>query len=275
MNKENNDLSPDKIDWEYYFERYLDKRRSSKEKDWNDIAKQFKEWMKNDDYPEKLIAEIETKPDYKVLDIGCGEGVITVPIAKKVAEVTVIERSEKMLELLEERAEDEGVDNIKIINKDYRNIDFKELGKFDIIIASRSIQLSRNIKELFRDLNHIGKTIYMTTWGPGRNKYLKLASEALNREYQSDYSFIFIYNILYKMGIVADVKKLKCENILTYESFEEAYDRYSWKFDDLSLEDEKTLRKHLNEVLDKQENGTLLNKNEKSDWILIYWENNL
>lgn len=269
-------LDPSKINWQEYWEKYVDERKTSKkEKNWDNIAEKFREWMKNDDYPEKLISNIKTKPNYTVLDIGCGEGSVTVPIAKKVSKVTVIERSEKMIELLYEKAEKEGVSNIEAINKDYQDVDFSKLGKFDIIIASRSLQTSRDMSTILSDLSKIGKTIYMTAWGPERNKYLESASKALKREYRDDPSYIFIYNILYQLGIVADVKKLGCENVLCYENMDEAFERYAWRLNDLNPDEEKVLMNHLDEILIKNEDGTLTNENEKSDWILLSWKNEI
>ena len=53
--------------------------------------------MEKDDYPDKLLNKIKTSPHYFVLDIGCGEGVITVPLAKKVSKVIGVDLSSKML----------------------------------------------------------------------------------------------------------------------------------------------------------------------------------
>ena len=96
------------IDWQYYWETELNNLPpNNKSKNWDDIAKKFERWMKKDDYPDKILDKIETKPEYSVLDIGCGEGVLTVPLAKKVSSVTCVDLSKEMLKILKKKAKDE------------------------------------------------------------------------------------------------------------------------------------------------------------------------
>ncbi len=262
------------VDWSYYWKKDLKSLPSTtKDKKWDNIAEKFRGWMEKDDYPGKLLSKIKTSPEYSILDIGCGEGTISIPLAKKVSKVTCVDLSSGMLKILKERAVREKLDNLKYIKTDLQDISVDDFKKHDIVVASRSLNGIADIKNILREINKIGKHVYITLWGPEGRKYEELACNLLNREPPKYPSYIYVYNLLYQMGITANVEKLECETINTYCDFEEAMDRYKWKIGDLNQEEEQILRKHLEKTLIVQEDGTLENPYEKPDWILIWWKN--
>lgn len=262
------------IDWSYYWKRDLKSLPSSnKSKDWDDISEKFKKWMEKDDYPEKLLKKIKTRPHYSVLDIGCGEGVVTIPLAQKVSKVTCVDLSSGMLNILNQTAQKEDLDNLIPIKQDLMDISLKTLGKHDIVLASRSLNGIMEIKNILEEINKIGRYVYLTLWGPDSREYEKKARAVLNKENPKYPSYIYIYNLLYQMGITANIEKLECDNINTYLNLEEALDRYNWKMGILNKEEEIILKNYLNETLIKKEDGTLENPFEKPDWILIWWKN--
>ncbi|MCF0120425.1 MAG: methyltransferase domain-containing protein [Oscillospiraceae bacterium] len=57
-----------------------------------------------------------------VLDVGCGTGPLTIPLAKRAARVYALDSSERMLEILMEKAAREGLDNIVPIRGNYYNM---------------------------------------------------------------------------------------------------------------------------------------------------------
>lgn len=262
------------IDWQYFWEKELKELPShNQSKNWDGIAKKFRKWMEKDDYPEKLLNKIKTNPEYSVLDIGCGEGVITIPLAKKVSEVTAVDLSGEMLELLREKAQKEGLNNLKYLNGDLRDLDLEKIGKYDVVVASRSLNGVMEIEDTIKKINKIGNYVYITLWGPEGRKYEQIARDLLNKEHSKYPSYIYVYNMLYKMGITANVEKLECDTVNNYNNIEEAMDRYRWKLGDLNSEEEKILRDHLEKTLIVKEDGTLENPYEKPDWVLIWWKN--
>lgn len=72
-------------------------------KRWDKIASKFNEWMKTDDYPQNFADKVHKEPNYTVLDLGCGNGSITLKVAKEVEHVTAVDMSEEMLKLVEKR----------------------------------------------------------------------------------------------------------------------------------------------------------------------------
>ena len=98
---------------------------------WDDIAPKFNQWMEKDDYPKKVLQRIKCDANDSVLDIGCGNGVITIPLAKKANNVTAMDISGKMLEILTQKAEKSGIKNINTIKKRLEDTTVDEIGNHD------------------------------------------------------------------------------------------------------------------------------------------------
>lgn len=62
----------------------------------------------------RLLEQLPLQVDQQLLDFGAGTGMLAVPLAEKVAGVTALDTSEKMLEILNEKA----VGNIKTLQQD-------------------------------------------------------------------------------------------------------------------------------------------------------------
>ncbi|HXE62739.1 MAG TPA: methyltransferase domain-containing protein [Bryobacteraceae bacterium] len=79
------------------------------------------------------------QPGYRVLDIGCGSGAITVGIAKAVGprgSVVGVDRDEGLLEMA--RAENAGIPNLRFQSGDATSLAFG--AEFDIVTAARTLQ---------------------------------------------------------------------------------------------------------------------------------------
>lgn len=83
----------------------------------------------------------DTSKEDTVLDVGCGPGRITVPMAKRAKSVTSLDASPKMLEFCAANAKEAGLDNVTTKLFDWETEDIASLGKFDIVIASRTVAL--------------------------------------------------------------------------------------------------------------------------------------
>ncbi len=77
-------------------------------------------------------------PGSSVLDIGCGPGPISIPLARAGADVTAIDISSGMLDLLNEKAAAEGL-SIRTLECSWWTADIDEMGlreNFDLVISS-------------------------------------------------------------------------------------------------------------------------------------------
>ena len=115
--------NPCKVDWNQLWKEQVEKLPKKKDL-WNSIAPQFNEWMDKDDYPAEFISKIKIEPNDTVLDVGCGNGAITIPLAQKARSVTALDSSTRMLEFLGKKAGHPS--NIQMINKGLEEVDAQE-----------------------------------------------------------------------------------------------------------------------------------------------------
>ena len=260
------------IDWEKIWQKELE-NKPNHEKNWDNVADKFSKWIENDDYPEKLLNYIKVSTNDTVLDLGCGEGSITIPLSKKSSNLLAVDKSKKMLDNIRKKAEAENLDNISLLCDDIFNLNKNNIGSYDIIVASRSISNTYNIGELLSNLNEIAdKSVYVTFYGPDNKKEAMKALKYIGEEFEDmtpHYSIVF--NLLVSMGINPNVVNLECESVKSYDTLEEAVERFKWKIKDLSKEKEELLNNYLKKVFIKNRKGKWENPNDKGDWVLIWW----
>ena len=105
---------PEDIDWAYFWAKKLEAKKD-RGKDWNKAAPNFGKSAKKDDYHTKLIERIDINKEDTLLDLGCGEGSITIPLAKRAKSVTGVDSAYKMLEILNEKSQKENIININLL----------------------------------------------------------------------------------------------------------------------------------------------------------------
>ena len=108
---------------------------------WDKVAEDFSQWNKlaNYQYGRKAVEAIRKiiNPDFEALDIGAGPGTLAIPFAQVVQKVTTIEPSPVMLRYLLKNAEEEGIQNIEVINKSWQEVNDPDIRKkFDIVVCS-------------------------------------------------------------------------------------------------------------------------------------------
>jgi 2-polyprenyl-3-methyl-5-hydroxy-6-metoxy-1,4-benzoquinol methylase len=102
-------------------------------------------------------------PSDRVLEIGAGTGIFTLAIARRCREVTAVDISASMLEILKGKAAVEGLGNIRTIagNAETMNLD----GPYTVACAFSSLEYLEDLRALFHRLaEHIepGGTLYFT-----------------------------------------------------------------------------------------------------------------
>lgn len=110
---------------------------------WDDNADMYRQMAAMEaEYTEHMLSLLPVTKADTVLDVGCGPGRITVPMARRAASVTAIDAAEKMLAHCRANVAAAGLTNV-----DARFLDWKEavagenLERHDIVIASRSVGL--------------------------------------------------------------------------------------------------------------------------------------
>jgi ubiquinone/menaquinone biosynthesis C-methylase UbiE len=83
-----------------------------------------------------IIQHLDIKPGMRILDIGCGPGRLTIPLAKTVGQtgqVVALDIQQAMLNKVRDKANKEGLNNIHYINLDIGNNHLADAG-FDRIL---------------------------------------------------------------------------------------------------------------------------------------------
>ncbi len=163
MNETNNN-NPNEVKWAEFWQESL-KQKEDKNKDWDKAAPHFHKKAKKDDYHDLLFSKLILDENDSVLDLGCGEGSYT--YQNKLKKYVVLIHQPKMLELLNQRAKQQNIENISTILKSLEDITYEENGDYDIILASRSLNGIIPIEETLRTIDKIAnKYVFITLFGP-------------------------------------------------------------------------------------------------------------
>jgi ubiquinone/menaquinone biosynthesis C-methylase UbiE len=263
-----------KFDWNELWNDALKKLPKKNSRSWDNVAPKFKKTKGKNDYSKKLLDEIALKPDDTVLDIGCGSGIITIPLAQTAKTVTALDISRKMLQLLEENATEEGLTNINLLNRRLEDVLLnKDVEPHDVVVASRSLNGVYNIKQVLEEINKIAKKyVYITLWGANSVKFQNEISKIIGREFHEHPTYIYVYNMLYELGIHANIKILDYDNSSYYSSVDEAIETFKWKMVNLNQKEEDILRDYLTEKMVKLHDCKFKFPHNKPDWALIWWK---
>ena len=265
--------NPDDVDWVAF---WAEKLASKKDKNWDEAAAGFYRRTKKDDYNDALFSKLILDENDTVLDVGCGEGSITIPIAKKVKKVIGIDSSPKMLEFLKKRAEDNEISNIESILMSIEDISYSKIGDVDVIICSRSLNGIIPIDKVLTELNKIAnKYVFITIFGPENKKIEKDFDREVNIKTEDFPNYNYFFNILFNMGIYANIERFDLNNYRKYDSIEDAMDNGKFRLDLYSGEEKKLLKEYLKRILSfDSETKKYYNTKDKADWILIWWKKN-
>ena len=239
--------NPNELDWTSF---WAEKLANKIDKDWDKAAPGFYRRTKKEDYNDALFDKLILDENYTVLDVGCGEGSVTVPLARKVKSVIGLDSSPKMLEYLEKRAKDNDIKNIKTILKPIEEIKYSEIGDVDVVVCSRSLNGIIPIEEVLMELDKIAsKYVFITIFGPENKKIEKDFDRELGIKTEDFPDYNYFFNILFNMGIYANIERFDLNNYREYDSIEDAMDNGKFRLDIYSDEEKELLKDYLKRIL--------------------------
>jgi SAM-dependent methyltransferase len=112
--------------------------------------------------PEQILDRAWVMPGMRVLEIGPGPGVYTVPLARRVAaqgkggSVTCVEIQVEMIAMLRERLQDVGVQNVEVIQGDGRHMPLPD-GSFDLVFLTGVLGETPDLAALFSECARVLK----------------------------------------------------------------------------------------------------------------------
>jgi SAM-dependent methyltransferase len=122
---------------------------------WDGYARWYQLWMEHTGYHEKILDVLLAKaePLWTVLDIGSGNGVLSMPLCAIGCEVTALEPSVGMRNLLFSEAMKRGIDWLTVDDRTWEQVPLHAYQNLDLIMACNSLHLTE--LGLARALNRI------------------------------------------------------------------------------------------------------------------------
>jgi len=250
----------EEIDWNEMWKRAIEesnwKQRAGTPEFWDERVDWFEGLVRQSDRAGMIMDWIKIEPEYTVLDIGAGPGTTAIPLAKIVKGMTVVEPSRRMLARLKDNASKKNLTNITCIPKKWEDVEIGndvEAGEHDVVIASHSLVM-KDIKDALIKMNDAVKHSVYIFIVAGRRDEKEGSSlwSLFNREkpaLRPDY--IYLYNILYQLGIYANVEIIDANHNMSFPDLDAAVQHYK-KWMNVSGADEEKLQLYLSENLVKE-----------------------
>jgi SAM-dependent methyltransferase len=189
---------------------------------WDNYAKWYELWVEHNYYHNKIIEVFRSfvEPDWKVLDIGAGNGVLSLSLSAIGNDVTALEPSKGMRRLLFEETFKRGIDWIKVDKRKWEDVPCHQLGGYDLIIACNTLHLIQigfegGLKKIFQARP---KNIFVIT---------ELGMPEMNVRWQyGDYKMMF-------------TKSYETESSFAYHHMNEVFEHWSFIKGRILYPDEK------------------------------------
>ena len=195
---------------------------------WNDGAEQWEKRSAGEvGFAQKQVDALERiTGETTVLDVCCGTGPLTLPLAKKARQVTAFDFNEKMLDFVRRKAAEAGADNIDYLRGNFNTIVPGEDFQPAEIAVTRHSPAQGNILKFSRFATKYCYSLALAADPrddfplPGRKgsgRWLRSADESRNTSPRPDgrkYGLNIHFNLLYEAGAnpevkyVTDVRKL-------------------------------------------------------------------
>lgn len=218
---------------DYNVKRALDDAVESKF--WKDLAPKYDDRQTLYDYApetfEKLLNIIGKNKT--VIEIGCGTGKFTLPMAKYSKKILAIDFSEHMLSVIKGKIQNNDISNIVTKQGKWEDVNINDV---DAVFNINAIYRMWNIKDALLKMNAKAKETVVLVWTLQRSKFDSVFMQMGISGVKTNSDYIYIQNILYDLGIDANIEFLKITKPIVYQSKEGIYKDLKKDAQDLNLD---------------------------------------
>lgn len=222
---------------------------------------------------EYRVTQMKLKAGMRVLDIGSGPGILSIPLARRGCEVTAVEPSESMRNLLKKNMDTERISNIRILPYTWEDTPEELLNRYDLVIMSYSLMMEDIQEAVKKIIRHAVKRVEIY-WFAGETSWerdQRILAMRMHKELDVNVhrKIDFVYKLLYDMGIFSDITMLSETSFnREYCNFEDAVRdmqaRYQIREDDLEI-----LREYLKEQLYTE--GGMWHYRDLTNYVRLSW----
>ncbi|MCW3998667.1 MAG: methyltransferase domain-containing protein [Candidatus Bathyarchaeota archaeon] len=254
---------------------YTHRSELSKPEFWDKEAAAYSQSCRHmEDLTQKQLNRLQLPIECTVLEVGAGTGRITIPLAKRVKQVTALDPSANMLLHLEAAAQKENLCNIGCLKGALEDLQTNEVARHDFVVASFSLVMADLEKSLLKMDALAGRGVYLfmsaSPWMDREIQYAVYGAETAPGQLSD---FICAYNILYDAGILANADLWDFQVTQCFGSLDEATESFA-KRHIIPADKTVQLRDFLSSTLVLDEQNKLWWKRQKKA-AMIWWIKNI
>jgi SAM-dependent methyltransferase len=273
--KKNEITDISEIDWDELIKNQRERKPEKRERGpqyWDKRATSFVDHVGKTTYPDAFLKIMEPQESWTVLDMGCGGGTLSLPLASLVREITAADFSPKMVEILNTEIGRRGIRNIKTMRLSWED-DWpqKEMGVYDVAIASRSLSVDNIHAAILKLIGAARRRVYISTV-VGDGPMDRRIFDAVGRELIPAVDYIYIYNLLYQMGIHANISFIEEENCKIFDNVNAAGNYLKWMLHEMTDKEEYKLDLYLQENMVMKDGKKIFDYKKTFKWAVIWWD---
>jgi len=207
-----------------------------------------------DDRVKRTLAALKVTRNSRVLDIGAGPGILAIPLAPLVQDITAVEPGAGMVEVLKRHADRDGIRNITCVQKTWEDVDVGRdiAAPYDIVVASLSLTMN-DIREALSKMDAAASVSVHLFWFADMPFWEKMYADLMEplhgRPYYSGPKADCLFAVLYQMGIYANVEMMPLEKEYRFTSREEMRAFFTRRFGAVTPEQVKVVDGYLGRIM--------------------------
>lgn len=214
---------------------------------------------------EKTLRDLPLTPHARLLDIGAGPGVLSIPMARRVAHVTAVDASPAMIDVLQENAAARGLDNIAGVSKRWEDISIEAdlFAPYDGVVASLSMAMHDidraidKMERVCRGFIHIYWFAGEPAWEAHHRVFEDLLPQTARHRIPLPKSELLL-NVLRQKGLDPDVEAFEYMHIDRFGTMAEAMDYFVKRYHIPAHCRNGTLRDRVGGLLERSGNTLVL-----------------